>query len=209
MPPAHFQHQPKTPFERLRTKLTMAVFPLWAALLIGTRADGFETFAYKIIEYVGFTLICVAVIGRIWCSLYISGKKDQELCTVGPYSLSRNPLYFFSFLGVVGICFAAQNLTLTIISSSVFLAYYHFIIRSEERRLYEMFGADFDGYMKSVPRFLPRVAAPTINARLSVNVSAFTRSLTEVFWFLMAFVVLEILEDLRRNGFIANWILSY
>lgn len=203
------KHLPKSPFERWRTKLTALFFPFWLIGLISTRSEGFETVTYKVVEYVGFTAVGIAVIGRIWCSLYISGRKDHALCIVGPYSLSRNPLYFFSFVGVLGVCCAAQNLTLAVISGVIFTAYYHLIISKEEKRLSFMFGVDFDRYVRTVPRFFPRLAAPTINQKIEVNVRAFSRSLTEVFWFLVAFIVLEIIEDLRRNGFIESWVLSY
>jgi protein-S-isoprenylcysteine O-methyltransferase Ste14 len=41
---------------------------------------------------------------RLWCSLYISGYKNSQLITSGPYSLCRNPLYFFSFVGFAALC---------------------------------------------------------------------------------------------------------
>ncbi len=202
--------KPKSPFERWRTTLTALVFlPLWAAILLATRAEGFETKAYKVLEYSGFLLICIAVMGRLWCSFYISGRKDLELCVVGPYSLSRNPLYFFSFVGAVGICAAAQNITLAVLTGSLFLMYYHFIIGKEEARLREMFGIDFERYVGSVPRFFPRLDFPIADDTISVSVKPFTRSLTEVIWFLIAVVAIEIIEDLRRGGFLGNWVLRY
>ena len=206
----HSGRNPKSPFERWRTTLTALVFfPLWAAILLATRAEGFETPAYKIIEYIGFFLVCVAVMGRLWCALYISGRKDRELCVVGPYSLSRNPLYFFSFVGIVGICAAAQNITLAVLTGSLFLIYYHFIIAKEEARLGEMFGIDFERYVSSVPRFFPRLVLPTAYDTISVSVKPFTRALTEVIWFLIAVVTIEIIEDLRRGGFLGSWVWLY
>jgi|LNFM01.1.fsa_nt_gb protein-S-isoprenylcysteine O-methyltransferase Ste14 len=206
----HAGRQSKSPFERWRTRLTALVFfPLWAAILLATRAEGFETKAYKVLEYFGFFLICIAVMGRLWCSLYISGRKDRQLCVLGPYSISRNPLYFFSFVGVVGICAAAQNITLAVFTGSLFLIYYHFIIGKEEARLREMFGIDFERYVSSVPRFLPRLDFPTTEDTISLSVKPFIRSLTEVIWFLIAVVAIEIIEDLRRGGFLGNWVWRY
>ena len=43
----------------------------------------------------GMILVGIASLGRMWCSLYIAGYKDDKLVTDGPYSLCRNPLYFF------------------------------------------------------------------------------------------------------------------
>src|SRR5438874_6144411 len=53
-------------------------------------------------EVVSFLILLTAAFGRIWSAAYISGRKNHELVVDGPYSLTRNPLYFFSFLGYLG-----------------------------------------------------------------------------------------------------------
>ena len=50
----------------------------------------------------GITLASFGAAGRAWATSYISGLKMKELVTTGPYSLCRNPLYFFSFILGVG-----------------------------------------------------------------------------------------------------------
>ena len=71
---------------------------------------------YKSLKILGYALIIGAALGRIWCNIYITGRKDKELCTDGPYSLCRNPLYLFSFIGVVGVMYAIQNIPLLVAS---------------------------------------------------------------------------------------------
>lgn len=44
------------------------------------------------VEHLGLVAIMVCVLGRAWCSLYIGGRKTQEIVASGPYSLCRNPL---------------------------------------------------------------------------------------------------------------------
>ena len=51
---------------------------------------------------VGLAGTGAACAGRLWCSVYIAGKKNRELVKVGPYSVCRNPLYFFSLVGAIG-----------------------------------------------------------------------------------------------------------
>jgi hypothetical protein len=54
----------------------------------------------------GMFLVAIGSLGRMWCSLYIAGYKDQVLLTQGPDSMTRNPLYFFSTFGALGVGFA-------------------------------------------------------------------------------------------------------
>lgn len=57
---------------------------------------------HEALEYAGMALIGTAILGRTWSSLYIGGRKNAELMQDGPYSLMRNPLYTFSFIGAPG-----------------------------------------------------------------------------------------------------------
>lgn len=102
---------------------------------------------------IGMIFVAVASLGRMWCSLYIAGYKDEKLITKGPYSVCRNPLYFFSMIGMVGIGCATETFTFPAIFIVLFSAYYPFVIRSEEKRLKKYFGVRFEEYMKKVPSF--------------------------------------------------------
>lgn len=195
----------KSPVERKRTLVTWLLAPAWLATLIATQPEGFETLGYSLVEFLGFFLIFAAVLGRLWCTLYIGGRKDLDLCQSGPYSLSRNPLYFFSFLGLVGVCLAAQNIVLMIISAIVFLIYYRPVIINEENRLLSLFGSDYILYMTRVPRFFPRLDVPESEDTVVVHSRAFVRSLTDVAWFLFAIVGIEVIEELRQAAVISGW----
>lgn len=58
---------------------------------------------HEIIEMTGIALVLACIFGRLWSILYVGGRKNQELVTGGPYSMTRNPLYFFSTVGIVGV----------------------------------------------------------------------------------------------------------
>ena len=58
---------------------------------------------HELIEWIGIVLIVICILGRTWSSLYIGGRKIDEFVQTGPYSIMRNPLYFFSCVGAVGV----------------------------------------------------------------------------------------------------------
>lgn len=183
--------------ERLRKPVSFLMAAIFLVLLVITKPANFGSLLYEILEQSGFVLVFVAVLGRIWCTLYIAGRKNRELCTVGPYELCRNPLYLFSLIGLVGICLAAANILLAIVAATAYLLYYQGVIRGEERRLAAIFEADFDRYVASTPRFWPRWRIPRSCAILQVDSRIFTRSLAEVIWFLLAITFIEVVEILK------------
>ena len=110
--------------------------------------------------FVGMVLVAIASLGRMWCSLYIAGYKNNTLVTQGPYSICRNPLYFFSMLGAVGIGCATETLTFPIVLIILFALYYPFVIKGEENRLRQLFGDEFEEYTQKVPAFFPSFFPP-------------------------------------------------
>lgn len=189
-----------TPIELFRISLSRVATALAALTALFVLPHEYNHLLSESMEMAGFVLLIVAVLGRIWCSLYIAGRKDRELCTDGPYSLSRNPLYFFSFLGVVGFAMSLRNLPLLIAVALLFLGYYHFVIKSEEQRLETLFGQSFRDYCQHTPRFLPalRAIAPIRERRVYPKI--IERSLRDVVWFLLVIVLVESLESLHEAG---------
>ena len=69
---------------------------------------GDESYYHFWTEMPGYLAIVVAIGLRLWCTLYIGGSKSRTLVTDGPYSVSRNPLYFASILVVFALVLADQ-----------------------------------------------------------------------------------------------------
>lgn len=196
-------------FERLRKPASRVFVALWLTAAVLTVPKGLSTGWHEVGEMVGFLMLIVAALGRVWSLAYIGGRKDRELCQGGPYSITRNPLYFFSFLGVVGFGLALQHVLLGFIAATSFLVYYAGVIRHEERRLRVLHGARFDAYQAQVPRFWPKLEMPVQEKILQLNVTVFTRGLREVFWFLFAIIFAETVEWLHAHGFFATGTLPF
>lgn len=74
------------------TKL-FALIPLALLICGNSHWTGKSPFVAAILFVAGIMSVGVAILGRLWCSLYIAGRKDRILVVHGPYSLSRNPFY--------------------------------------------------------------------------------------------------------------------
>lgn len=132
----------------------MAV-PFFAGLLVADDRWATGSEVEKVMIFFGFAAVAVAMIGRLWCTLYIGGRKTSRLITEGPYSLCRNPLYFFSALGVVGLASASAMASVVVFVSAVFAIYYPKVIGREEVTLRSVHGAAFADYCEKTPRFWP------------------------------------------------------
>ena len=156
---------------------------------------------------VGLVLVGAATVGRLWCSLYISGYKDADLITTGPYSISRNPLYFFSFLGFMGVGLATETVTLGLVLGVLFLFGYRFVIESEEIELSSRFGARYQAYCARTPRFFPNFSKHVEPVTYLVNTALFRRTMGDVVWFIWLVGIIEFVEALHEYGFIKPFLL--
>ena len=179
-----------------------------AAIVLGSISlvsipRGFENLTHEAMEMSGFLLLIIGGLGRIWSSIYIAGRKDKELCTSGPYSLCRNPLYLFSFIGMIGVFLGLQSLSLCSIAVCLFLIYYRIVITSEEARLERFFGDEFAAYCQTTPRFFPTFQDyRKVTEPLLTQPHVIERGIGEVFWFLSAIVSIEVLETVHHHGWL-------
>src|ERR1700691_1406366 len=88
-------------------------------------------------------------------------KKNRELAMTGPYAHTRNPLYLGSTLIAAGFALALLSWPVALLLAVGFAAIYIPVIASEERFLRATF-PEFEGYCRSVPRFIPRLTAARI-----------------------------------------------
>jgi protein-S-isoprenylcysteine O-methyltransferase Ste14 len=154
------------------------------------------------IAWIGLGLIFVCISGRTWCTLYIGGRKTSELVQVGPYSLSRNPLYAFSIIGAVGVG-AQFGGVLVAILAGVFASIIHAaVVTQEERLLLAKHGDDFRRYVADVPRFLPRVSHWRDVDVLQVRPRAVATTFGDACFFLAAVPIAELFEYLQKAGHI-------
>ncbi len=154
----------------------------------------------SVLFLIGITLVGAATVGRLWCSLYISGRKDSELITAGPYSISRNPLYFCSLLGFVGIGLTTETLSFSVALVLIFLFAYPATIRREEEFLRAKFGSAFTDYCARTPRFFPSLKAFNEPGSYVVNPGLFRRTMGDALWFVWLVGIIKLVEALHEYG---------
>ena len=155
--------------------------------------------------FIGIVLVGIASLGRMWCSLYIAGYKDHKLVTDGPYSLCRNPLYFFSMIGLFGIGCTTKTLTFPLVFIVLFALYYPFVIKSEEKRLKKLFGAAFEDYTRRIPPFFPRFSTFSEPEQYVVRPAVYRLHILSALWFVWLVGVLEVIAGLKEMGVLTTF----
>ena len=157
-------------------------------------------FVTSLLFFLGAILVGIASMGRLWCSVYIAGYKTGHLVTQGPYSMCRNPLYFFSLVGGLGVGFASETLLIPLLILIAFVAYYPFVIKSEEAELIVKHKSEFENYLKSVPVFFPNTSLLKEPEEYVVKPKIFRQHMFDTLlfiWLLGALVVLKELHELQ------------
>ena len=153
----------------------------------------------------GCALVGAATVGRLWCALYIAGYKTDKLITYGPYSMCRNPLYFFSLLGGIGVGLCTEYLTLAAVIAAVFAVIYPVTIKREEERLLSIYGDEYRAYMERVPRFIPNPRLLREPGQYVVNAAVFRREVCDAFCFAAAVGLFEMIEQFDEIGLIKTY----
>lgn len=114
----------------------------------------------------GAALAALGEAGRLWALTYIGPKSRAEgkrradrLITEGPYSLTRNPLYVANLTIAAGILLAANRWVL-LLAVPLGVVYYTLVAMAEEEFLMKEFPDQWESFVRSIPRFLPRLRRP-------------------------------------------------
>lgn len=172
------------------------------AVAVMTRSQWGGGLVHEAIEALGLGLIALCIVGRAWCSLYIGGRKKAEIVDRGPYSVSRNPLYVFSFLGAFGVGAQTGSLTLAALFLMVTVLVFWFTVQREEAWLSEEFGAPYAAYVARTPRFGPDFSKWKDEEMLEIRPRFFLTTLLDGLVFLLAFPLFEGIDWLQRSGWL-------
>ncbi|WP_425987490.1 methyltransferase family protein [Brevundimonas sp. TWP2-3-2] len=154
------------------------------------------------VESVGLGAIVLSIVGRAWCSLYIGGRKKAEVVSTGPYSLSRNPLYVFSYAGAFGVGAQTGSMTIAALFVLIAVVVFHFTIAQEEAWLSAEFGESYKAYMARTPRCGPDFSKWRDEEDLSIKPRFFLTTIRDGLVFLLAIPVFEGVDMAQAAGWL-------
>src|SRR5512139_1625941 len=94
----------------------------------------------------GWAAFIAGVGTRYWSTLYIGGRKSNQVVTEGPYSICRNPLYIGSLFISMSAVLLLRSLSLSACVAIACIVYAFGAVPAEERFLQQAHGEEFTRY---------------------------------------------------------------
>ncbi len=164
-------------------------------------------FLREIMLWSGYLLIIAGAFGRVYCSAFIGGRKNENVVRSGPFSVVRNPLYVFSFLATVGIGMQSGMIIAAILLPLSFVIYYPFVVAKEEEFLRHKFAEEYNNYTKEVPRWIPDLRLWNEPEIVEGKPEFIRRTISDAAWFFAAMPLFKLIEFLQTNNIVPVWLI--
>jgi len=166
-----------------------------------------ESMAHESFEYAGYFLVTICALGRVYTSAFLGGYKNEQLITYGPFSIVRNPLYFFSLVGIAGLSMMTSHLLFMVFNPVLFYTMYTRLIKREEGFLLEKFGSPYRDYLAAVPRLMPRFSLYHAPEEIHVQPHFVNKALMDAIWWFVPYPLFELIELLHEKDILPTLLL--
>ncbi|MBI3738115.1 MAG: isoprenylcysteine carboxylmethyltransferase family protein [Chloroflexi bacterium] len=150
---------------------SLLFFILVPGLLLGyvpfyIASTNVSLFDFGVFRYLALLFWLAGAAGMVWCFLdfLVKGRgtpapidPPKELVISGLYRYVRNPMYVSGLIALFGWLTWSPSRALILASLLFFVAAHLFVMLYEEPHLRKTFGAAYEEYCKSVPRWIPRL----------------------------------------------------
>ena len=187
--------------ESASTPRLRATFAIYLALIAATPLVGPREVPLglsNLLGITGFVCVTVACLGRIWCSLFIAGHKDETLVTSGPYAYCRHPLYSFSIVGALGLGLASKSLLLGLLVVLFVAGLLTYAASCEEQFLEDAFPEEFKAYVAATPNmWWPAPRKKPLPVQLDVRPAVFWKSFLDAGSFFLLWLLVALAAEYR------------
>jgi len=183
-----------------RIRLTQALYLLLLAAVALSDGRRLQGVAVPLAQAAGFLLIVAAVLGRLWTTLFIAGRKDEQLVREGPFSVCRHPLYVCSIVGALGIGLTTLSLSLTVALPLVVGVIVLAAARREDALLLTIHGTAWRDYREAVPAFWPAWSRMRMPESVTLPPRIYRKAFLDAASFLGLWLLVLLLEGLRAGG---------
>ena len=139
--------------------LLLGVMPAWLM------AANTALFSFGLLHWLAVPIWLIGAAVMLCCAwdFIVKGRgtpapidPPRELVISGLYRFFRNPMYDGALLVLFGHVLWFPSLALLVCPIIFFVAFHLFVVLYEERTLLKKFGAAYEAYCRSVPRWIPR-----------------------------------------------------
>ena len=172
----------RTWFNALRTAVYAAgflVFFAWLALALRAFDTSFSFALPRAIAPFGVLLMLAGGALAVACiaTFVIRGRgtpalfdPPRQFVAIEPYRYVRNPMYLGGFALLLGLAFDLRSVSILLMLIALLPVVHLLVVLHEEPSLKRKFGGDYENYLRTVSRWLPRAprdAAAPNSARLA------------------------------------------
>jgi protein-S-isoprenylcysteine O-methyltransferase Ste14 len=189
-----------------RLRLTALLLGGLLAIVAVSQRTAATGLAGQLLQLAGLACVACAALGRIWCSVFIAGRKDTQLVRGGPYAALRHPLYALSMLAMLGLGLASRSVAITAGLLLVFAVTFVAAARAEDRWLRAAHGDEFDRYAHDVRAFVPRPARYSVPDSLEVRPRVLWKAFLDAGSLLGLWALLMLADALQVAGRTPTWL---
>lgn len=126
--------------------------------IIGVFCSVYETDNHWLTWPLGISIFLVGMILRVWAQEHLRYrlKTKKILTTTGPYSVTRNPIYWGNMFMCLGAIITSGLLWFAPIALLYSFSLYSLVVYHEEESLLKKYGEPYQRYLSEIPRWLPR-----------------------------------------------------
>jgi protein-S-isoprenylcysteine O-methyltransferase Ste14 len=181
-----------------------ALFPL---IIFTTGLVSMNAVMDELFDCVGTLLIVTCILGRSYCTAFIGGIKNDIVMQSGPFSVVRNPLYVFSFLGLLGVAVVSDSVAVLIFLMVAFVVYYKQVVAREEAFLLHKFGVIYQNYLNEVPRWLPKWSLWNEPDEIVMRPYFLRHTMIDAMAFLLPLFFFDLIEVLHANNVLPSYLI--